>query len=141
MTIDLKLTIENMKRVEVVAAVIVNDGKYLCVQRGENKLNYISRKWEFPGGKIEEGETREVTIIREIKEELNMEVNPIKDLLTVEHQYPDFHLTMHSFICEAKNIDLVLTEHIDYKWLDISDMDQLDWAAADIPIVNELKLI
>lgn len=130
-----------MKRVEVVAAVIVNDGKYLCVQRGENKLNYISRKWEFPGGKIEEGETREVTIIREIKEELNMEVNPIKDLLTVEHQYPDFHLTMHSFICETKNIDVVLTEHIDYKWLEISDMDQLDWAAADIPIVNELKLI
>ena len=70
-----------------------------------------------------------------------MEVNPIKDLLTVEHQYPDFHLTMHSFICETKNIDVVLTEHIDYKWLEISDMDQLDWAAADIPTVNELKLI
>lgn len=129
-----------MKRVEVVAAVIVNNGKYLCVQRGESKLDYISKKWEFPGGKIEEGETREATIVREIKEELNMEITPIEDFLTVEHQYLDFHLTMHSFICECKDLNLTLTEHIDYKWLEKLEMDQLDWAAADVPIVNKIKL-
>lgn len=127
-----------MKKVEVVASIIVHDNKILCVQRGENKLPYISRKFEFPGGKIEEGETKEETIKREIKEELNMEIGVIKEFITVNHEYPDFYLTMHSYICSCENTSVTLTEHIDYKWLSISEMDQLDWAAADIPIVNKL---
>jgi 8-oxo-dGTP diphosphatase len=129
---------EKMKKVEVVASIIVHDNKILCVQRGENKLPYISRKFEFPGGKIEEGETKEETIKREIKEELNMEIGVIKEFITVNHEYPDFYLTMHSYICSCENTSVTLTEHIDYKWLSISEMDQLDWAAADIPIVNKL---
>jgi 8-oxo-dGTP diphosphatase len=126
------------KKVEVVAAVIVHNDKILCVQRGENKYDYISKKFEFPGGKMEEGETKKQTIIREIKEELNMDIIPGKELETVEHEYPDFNLTMHSFICKSLNNEVFLTEHIDYKWLPISELVTLDWAAADLPIVEQL---
>ena len=127
-----------MKQVEVVAAIIEHNDKILCVQRGENKLPYISKKYEFPGGKIEPGESKEETIIREIREELNMEISITKEFITVNHEYPDFYLTMHSYICSCENTSVTLTEHIDYKWLSISEMDQLDWAAADIPIVKKL---
>jgi 8-oxo-dGTP diphosphatase len=127
-----------MKQVEVVAAIIQHNDKILCVQRGENKLPYISKKYEFPGGKIELGESREETIKREIREELNMEISVIKEFITVNHEYPDFFLTMHSYICSCENTSVTLTEHIDYKWLSISEMEELDWAAADIPIVNKL---
>ncbi len=126
------------KKVEVVAAVIIHNQKILCVQRGENKYDYISKKFEFPGGKMEEGETKKQTIIREIKEELNMDIIPGKELETVEHEYPDFNLTMHSFICESLNNEVFLTEHIDYIWLSISELVNLDWAGADIPIVQQL---
>lgn len=127
-----------MKYIEVVAAIIIHNNQILCVQRSENKLNYISKKWEFPGGKIEVGETREETIKREILEELKMNIKVEEEFLTVSHQYPDFHLTMHSFICSSKNKELILTEHIDYKWLDKNELNQLDWAAADIPIMMKL---
>lgn len=126
------------KKIEVVAAIIRHNDKILCVQRGENKLDYISKKYEFPGGKIEEGETREQTVVREIQEELKMVISTNEDFLTVEHEYPDFFLTMHSFICSCENPIVHLTEHIDYKWLSISEMEGLDWAAADIPIVEKL---
>lgn len=127
-----------MKQIQVVAAVIINNNKILCVQRNENKLTYISKKYEFPGGKIELGETKEETIKREIKEELKMEINIERKFLTVNHQYPDFHLTMYSFLCSCENSSLTLTEHIDFKWLDKNDLYELDWAAADIPIVDKL---
>jgi 8-oxo-dGTP diphosphatase len=126
------------KKVEVVAAVIVHNDKILCVQRGENKFDYISKKYEFPGGKMEEGETKKQTIIREIKEELNMDIIPGEELKTEEHEYPDFILTMHSFISVCLSTEVYLTEHIDYKWLSISELKALDWAAADLPIVEQL---
>ena len=127
-----------MKHVEVVAAIIKNDDKILCVQRNENKLSYISKKYEFPGGKMEANETKVETIVREIKEELAMYIIVHEEYLTVTHQYPDFLLTMHSFICTCNNRDLILNEHIDYKWLETDELENLDWAAADIPIVNKL---
>ena len=126
------------KKVEVVAAVIMHNQKILCVQRSENKYAYISKKFEFPGGKMEEGETKKQTIIREIKEELNMDIIPIKELNTVEHEYPDFNLKMHSFISECLSSEVFLSEHIDYKWLSVSELETLDWAAADLPIVEQL---
>ena len=126
------------KKVEVVAAVIMHNNKILCVQRGENKLPYISKKYEFPGGKIEAGETKEQTIKREIKEELNMEISTGDELITVAHEYPDFFLTMHSFICTCADPTVNLTEHIDFKWLATSELEGLDWAAADVPIVEQL---
>jgi 8-oxo-dGTP diphosphatase len=127
-----------MKKVEVVAAVIFHNNKILCVQRGENKYSYIAFKYEFPGGKVENGETNEVAIKREILEELNLEISIDSQFLTVNHEYPDFILTMHSFICSCDNPSIELSEHIDFKWLDKTELKTLDWAAADVPIVDKL---
>jgi 8-oxo-dGTP diphosphatase len=127
-----------MKSIEVVAAIVIFEKKILCVQRGENKFEYISKKYEFPGGKMEVGETKEETIKREILEELKMLIDIQEEFISVTHQYPDFILTMHSFICKCDSPTLTLTEHIDFKWLNKDELSNLDWAAADIPIVNEL---
>lgn len=128
-----------MKLVEVVAAIIEKDSLILCVQRGESKLPYISRKYEFPGGKIETGESNEEALIREIKEELSLEIHSLNYFITVEHEYPDFKITMHSYKCAVENPILKLSEHLDFKWRTPDNMDDLDWAAADIPIVDKLK--
>jgi 8-oxo-dGTP diphosphatase len=127
-----------MKTVEVAAGVIRYGTKFLCVQRKESELPYISKKYEFPGGKIEHGETIENALIREIKEELDMVIFIKEAYMTVEHRYPDFYLIMHTFICEVKSQELKLKEHISHKWLSIDEIENLDWAAADIPIVNRL---
>jgi 8-oxo-dGTP diphosphatase len=127
-----------MKKVEVVAGVIFCADEILCVQRPQNKLHYISEKFEFPGGKIEEGETKEEALHRELSEELNLLIKIKSFFLTVVHPYPDFELTMHSFICEVDSKDVTLNEHIDQKWLKINALNQLDWAAADVPIVDKL---
>ena len=129
-----------MKTIEVVAAIIVNDGKILCTQRSENKHSYLSKKFEFPGGKVENGESLAQALIREIKEELNMTIGVEQLFLTVEHSYPDFAIIMNSFICHTQNRDLTLHEHLDALWLDVAELDSLDWAAADIPIVEQLKV-
>jgi 8-oxo-dGTP diphosphatase len=107
-----------MKHITVVAAVIEKQGNILCVQRGPSALDYISYKWEFPGGKIERGETEEEALQREIKEELEMEIMVKKKFGTITHQYPDFHLTMHAFHCTSKQ-EPTLTEHVAYHWLNV----------------------
>jgi 8-oxo-dGTP diphosphatase len=127
-----------MKYITVVAAIIVHDNKILCVQRGPNKFDYISYKWEFPGGKTEDGESNEQTIIREIDEELGLQIVIEKKFITVDHQYNDFSLIMYSFICSCNELDIQLREHVDFKWLSINKLQTLDWAAADIPIVTAL---
>lgn len=127
-----------MKKIEVVAGIIFYRDQILCVQRPKNKLQYISEKFEFPGGKIEEGETQEEALLRELLEELNISVEIKSFYHTVMHAYPDFELTMHGFICELNNPELSLNEHISLKWLTINELEQLDWAAADIPFVKKL---
>ncbi|QVY67193.1 (deoxy)nucleoside triphosphate pyrophosphohydrolase [Polaribacter sp. Q13] len=128
-----------MKKVEVVAAIICFENEIFCVQRPKNKLSYISRKFEFPGGKIEKGETEKEALKRELIEELNFIPTKIDDLfVTVIHKYPDFELKMHSFKCYSETKDIQLNEHISSEWLAIKDIDKLDWAEADIPIVNKL---
>ena len=129
-----------MKSIEVVAAIIILRDEILCLQRGENKFDYISNKFEFPGGKMEAGESKEETIIREISEELNMNIEVQEEFMTVTHQYPDFIITMHSFICKCKSPSLTLTEHISYRWLKKNELEDLDWAAADIPIMRKLLI-
>ena len=126
------------KHYEVVAAIIVNEGRILCVQRGHSKYEYISKKYEFPGGKMEAGETKKETIKREILEELKMIIEVQEEFLTVTHHYPNFIITMHSFICNCTNSLITLTEHIDFKWLHKYELANLDWAAADVPIVQKL---
>lgn len=127
-----------MKEVHVAAAVIISKEKILCVQRNENKLEYISKKWEFPGGKVEPGEELNATIKREILEELKLYISVREFLIQVNHEYPDFKLKMDTFICVIESGVPVLTEHLDYKWLNKTELLQLDWAAADVPIVEKL---
>jgi len=127
-----------MKKIEVVAGIIFFENQILCVQRPKNSYPYISEKFEFPGGKIEKGETKEQALQRELSEELNITVNIESLYLTVNHKYPDFEITMHSFICKVKTKELTLNEHIDSKWLTLEELEKLDWAAADISIVNKL---
>lgn len=128
-----------MKHIEVVAAVIYKDNKILCVKRGSHKFDYISLKFEFPGGKIEIGETKEEALLREIKEELDMNIEIQKEFLTVFYEYPDFKITMHSFICTCKSEFFSLKEHVEFRWLLKTELSSLDWAAADIPIVEKLR--
>ena len=125
-----------MKKIELVVGVIVRDGKMLCVQRSEHSKEYISLQWEFPGGKVEVGESRHEALVREIREELAVDVLVLDLLITVEHTYPDFHLVMHSYTCSIAKGEPVLKEHVASKWLRVEELDQLDWAAADIPIVE-----
>ena len=127
-----------MKHITVVAAVIEHNNQILCVQRNQNKHAYISEKYEFPGGKVEDGETEVEALQREIREELSMDIEVTTKLMAVNHVYPDFSLLMHAYMCTCVNRDLVLHEHIDLQWLDRSEMAGLDWAAADIPIVEKL---
>lgn len=130
-----------MKHITVVAAVIIHNKKILSVQRGPAKYDYISKKWEFPGGKVEENETNIDAIIREIKEELHMDIQVDTFFTTVNHEYQDFKLTMHTFLCSCDSEDLTLTEHINFKWLNVSELKDLDWAAADLPIVEKLTVV
>ena len=130
-----------MKHYEVVAAVIEYEEKILCMQRGKAKFEYVSYKYEFPGGKVEVGEENYTALEREVKEEMDMNVSISEDdyLLTVEHTYPDFAITMHAYLCKVSNPDFVMKEHVDYKWLSVSELDNLDWAEADKPIVEFLQ--
>lgn len=125
-----------MKPIKVVAAIIKKDNKILCTKRpdkGETAL-----KWEFPGGKLEAGESNEEALVREIKEELDIEVEVCDYLMTVNHQYSSFNLVMHGYVCKAADEELVLNEHVDSCWLDVEDLGSLDWAEADKPIVEKL---
>ena len=129
---------KNIKKVEVVCGIIFCKEELLCVQRSENKLKYISEKFEFPGGKIEINETPKEALKRELNEELSIDPE-INDLyLTVIHRYPDFELIMHSFLCNVDSKEITLNEHISSIWLKKNKLINLDWAAADLPIVKKL---
>lgn len=125
-----------MKKIEVVAGVLKYKNTYFCAQR-KNK-GPLAMKWEFPGGKIEKEETNEEALIRELKEELLLNITIDKHIMTVEHQYETFHLTMHAYLCHGDIENISLTEHLDSKWLDKNNLENLDWAEADIPIVKRL---
>jgi len=122
--------------IEVSCAIIVNSiGKVLVTQR--SKKMPLPLKWEFPGGKIEADETAEACLIREIKEELNIDIEITGSLTPNDHQYPDKLIRLIPFICRQKGGELVLKEHADYKWLDAKDLLDLDWAEADVGVVVE----
>lgn len=128
-----------MKKVEVVAAIIKHNNQILCCQREANKLKYLSEKWEFPGGKIEHGESREQALVREINEELEMNINNLEFALTVVHEYADFELTMHVYFAYTETPDFKLLAHKSAIWASLEEFDRFDWAAADVPIVEYLQ--
>lgn len=128
-----------MKIIEVCAAIIINNNKILLTQRGYGEYK---DKWEFPGGKIEENETEEETIIREIKEELDASIKVEKFLTKVEYDYTSFYLKMNVFITSLTSSHLLFKEHESYKWIDVSelnDLDALDLLPADRLIIPYLK--
>lgn len=125
-----------MKTVRVVAAIIINDGKVFATQRGYGEFK---DGWEFPGGKIDAGETPEEALVREIKEELDTEVE-VKELLeTVEYDYPKFHLSMDCFICKIKAGELVLKEHEASQWLKKETLDSVEWLPADLGLIEKIE--
>ena len=126
-----------MKNIEVVAAIFINkNNEIFCARRKDE--GELALKWEFPGGKIEPAESHQEALIREIKEELSTDIKVNDFIMTVKHQYKGFHLTMHAYFAEVVTGDLVLNEHTGFKWLRKEELYSLDWAAADLPIVEFL---
>lgn len=121
--------------IDVTCAIIVEGDKILVTQRSERMS--LPLKWEFPGGKIEENETAENCILREIKEELNLEIEIITRLESKKFDYPTFSINLIPFISKYLSGIINLNEHKDYKWLTKEEMKLLDWAPADIPILQE----
>ena len=110
----------------------------LCFKRGPHKYSYISNKYEFPGGKIKENETKIDALEREIIEELKYKIVVKEKLMVVEHSYADFDLKMHCYKCVADNINFTLSEHVDCKILEKSELNSLEWVPADIKVVDYL---
>ena len=126
-----------MKHIEVVAAIIHHEGRYLATQRGYGDWKDY---WEFPGGKIEPEESREEALIREIREELRMEIVPERWLCTTEHDYPAFHLTMHCYLCHITEGTPHLTEHLAARWLTPEELHSVRWLPADVEVASKLKI-
>ena len=127
-----------MKTIEVVAAIIKDGEKIFATQRGYGEFK---DGWEFPGGKIETGESPEEALIREIKEELNVKIDVHELFDTVEYDYPDFHLTMHCYISSLKTGEIVLNEHEDARWLAKGELDSVEWLPADDGLSEKLKTV
>lgn len=125
-----------MKEIKVVAAIIKNEDKILATKRGYGEFINM---WEFPGGKIEPGETKKQALVREIKEELNIEISVDNFALDIEYQYPNFYLFMSCFMCSIKGGSIELLEHNDGKWITKEELNTLNWLPADIDAVNYLK--
>lgn len=125
-----------MKTIKVVAAIIRDQDHIFATQRGYGEFK---DGWEFPGGKIEEGETPENALIREIREELDTEIAVGEKITCVEYDYPKFHLSMDCFWAEIVSGDLVLKEHEAAKWLSREELDSVDWLPADLELIEKIK--
>ena len=128
-------TFPNMKCIEVVAGIIRDGGKVFATQRGYGDFK---DGWEFPGGKVEPGETPQQALVRELREELCVEVTVGDFLCTVEYDYPAFHLTMHCFFCSVVGGKLTLLEHEAARWLSEADLHSVEWLPADVEVVKAL---
>ncbi len=130
-----------MKSIRVVAAIIksIDENGLPVIFATQRGYGEYKDWWEFPGGKIEAGETPEEALVREIHEELDASINVDKFLLTVEYDYPTFHLSMDCFWCSLKDGHLTLLEHEAAKWLPLDDLDQVNWLPADVMVVEKIK--
>lgn len=127
-----------MKQIEVVAAIIRKGDRIFATQRGYGDFKDW---WEFPGGKIEAGETPEEALKREIREELSTEISVDEFLCTVEYDYPAFHLTMHCYLCSLLTEALHLNEHEAARWLSKDELESVEWLPADWGVVRRLRLL
>lgn len=127
---------ESRKTIQVVAAIIQNGDKIFATQRGYGEFK---DGWEFPGGKIEPGETSRQALIREIQEELDTVIEVGELIETVEYDYPTFHLSMECFLCTVKQGDLVLKEHEAARWLGKEELDSVPWLPADLGLIQNIK--
>ena len=125
-----------MKNIRVVAAIIINKDKVFATQRGYGEFK---DGWEFPGGKIEEGETPEQALEREIQEELETKIQVNEKIDTVEYDYPNFHLSMDCFICNIIEGNLILKEHEAAKWLSKEELYSVNWLPADEGLIEKIK--
>ena len=125
-----------MKHIEVVAGIIKDGDKIFATQRGYGEFK---DGWEFPGGKMEPGETPQQALARELKEELAIDVNVGDFLCTVDYDYPIFHLTMHCFYCSVTGGELTLLEHEAAKWLKTTELHSVNWLPADVEVVAALE--
>lgn len=125
-----------MKTVRVVAAVIKKDNRIFATQRGYGEFK---DGWEFPGGKIEPGETPQQALEREIREELNTEICVGERIDTIEFDYPEFHLSMDCFWCEIVRGELELREHEAAKWLTKAMLYSVDWLPADVGLIGKIE--
>ena len=125
--------------IEVVAAAIIIKGKLLCFKKGDAKYEYLSNKFEFPGGKIENDETPVEALKRELIEEINMSVSIGPQIGIIEHDYPDFSIRMHCYICFSDFYDGTLNDHTAYEILKFDQLNSVEWIAADIPIKNMIE--
>lgn len=125
-----------MKTIQVSAAIIKRGSEIFTTCRGYGEFKDM---WEFPGGKIEPGETREEALIREIKEELELDIKISKYITTIDYDYPNFYLTMHCFLCEVCEGKLHLNAHNEVRWVPLEELDKLNWVPADVLVVEKLK--
>ena len=125
-----------MKMIHVVCAIINNDEKILIAQRSERMA--LPLKWEFPGGKVEEGEDKKTALQREIKEELAMEIEVGDALDPVIYHYEDFSITLYPYLCASASKEFIKLEHQEIRWERIENLKKYDWAAADVPVVKKL---
>lgn len=126
-----------MKTIRVVAAVIRDENRIFATARGYGDLK---GGWEFPGGKIEPGETPQEALKREIMEELETEICVGKLIDTIEYDYPTFHLSMDCFWCEIVKGDLILREHEDARWLTKEQLTDVEWLPADVTLIEKIKI-
>ena len=124
-----------MKTIEVVAAISQKDGKYFATQRGYGEFEGL---WEFPGGKIEPGESHETALKREIEEELGIDISIENFLCTTKYDYPSFHLIMHCYLCNIISGEIELKEHKDACWLNPEALNNVEWLPADKDIIEKL---
>lgn len=127
-----------MGDIEVVTAIIQREDAYFATQRGYGDFEGL---WEFPGGKIEPGESRESALKREIQEELGIDITINKFLCTTDYDYPSFHLTMHCYLCCVESGEIELREHKSAHWLTVELLDSVEWLPADKEVIEKLKFI
>lgn len=126
------------KHLQVVGAVVLEEGCVLAAKRGESTYAYVAHKYEFAGGKIEAGETPEEALVRELAEELRTKARVVREFMTVTHEYPDFIITLHTYLCELLS-PFYRTEHEQLAWLPLASLDAAQWAPADAPVVEALR--